>query len=123
MRTGIALGAALSVFLVMGGTDEAAAGAKRRPATAPVIADAGGAHPKSSYYRRGPRVRGYVQRRGGYSFFYPDIINTYGGFRTVYGSGLTPEHPQYQRQGGPFDHGFFFDSGIGGRNSESVYAH
>lgn len=122
MRTAIVLGAALGVLLASGATDEAAASGKRRPATAPAMADAGGAHPKSSYYR-GPRVRGFVQRRGGYSFFYPDTINTYGGFRTIYGSGLTPDHPQYQRQGGPFDHGFFFDSGIAGRGSESVYAH
>ena len=122
MRTAIVLAAAVGMLVATGATEEAAASGKRRPATSAPVADSGGVHPKSSYYR-GPRVRGYVQRRGGYSFFYPDTINTYGGYRTIFGSGLTPAHPQYQRQGGPFDHGFFFDSGIGGRNSESVYAH
>lgn len=121
MRSFIALGAALGVFLAAGAAGDASAHAKRR-ADAPAAADPGGAHPKSSYYRKRPQVRGYVQRRGGYSYDYPDVINTYGGSRTIYGSGLIWEHPQYQRQGGPFDHGFFFDSGVGPR-SESIYSH
>ena len=37
-----------------------------------------GAHPSSEYYRGGPQVKGYVKRRGGYSYTYEDAINTYG---------------------------------------------
>jgi hypothetical protein len=43
-----------------------------------------GAHPKSSYYRRAPQVRGFVQRRGGYSFGRDDVTNTIGDERVRY---------------------------------------
>ena len=48
-------------------------------------------HPKSAYYRRRgvkPQVRGYVARRGGYSYSYANSINTYGSSRTLYGGTL-----------------------------------
>ncbi len=46
-------------------------------------------HPKASYYRRAPQVRGFLQRRGGYSFGRDDATTTYSGYR--YGS--NPANP------------------------------
>jgi hypothetical protein len=83
-----------------------------------------GNHPRSAYYHRAPQVRGFVQRRGGYSFARGDLYNTYGDNRT---SGATNSYRDNlvdrQTRNGPFDHGFFFDSGItfGGRPSSSPY--
>lgn len=91
-------------------------------------AEAGGArgdgtHAKSSYYRKGPQVRGYVARRGGYSYSVQDTINTYGNARTRYGSVNSYRDPFSDRQttSGPFDHGFFFDSGVAPRGGDSPY--
>ena len=90
-------------------------------------------HPASGYYRgartargavRGPRVRGFVQRRvGGYSFYRADTINTYGDARTLFGGNNVYRDAQADRQTrfGPFDHGFFFDSGIAPRGGYSPY--
>ena len=83
-------------------------------------------HPKSAYYRRRgvkPQVRGYVARRGGYSYSYADSINTYGSSRTLYGGTLLYRDTVRERQSpaGPFDHGFFFDSAITPRGGESPY--
>jgi hypothetical protein len=81
-----------------------------------------GNHPRSSYYHRAPQVRGFIQRRGGYSFTRADLFNTYGDSRT---SGATNSFrdPYVDRQtsSGPFDHGFFFDSGIAPRGGNSPY--
>jgi hypothetical protein len=85
-----------------------------------------GEHPKSDYYRRsGPQVRGYTARRGGYSYSYADTIDTYGNPRTQYGGSNLYRDPMLDRQtnSGPFDHGFFFDSGITARGGESPYMH
>jgi hypothetical protein len=90
------------------------------------------AHPASAYYRsagrsrvvRGPQVRGFQRRRvGGYSFYAADTINTYGDVRTLFGGNNVYRDAQADRQTrfGPFDHGFFFDSGIGGRGGYSPY--
>src|SRR5262249_52370425 len=90
-------------------------------------------HPASAYYRgarrargsaRGPRVAGFVQRRvGGYSFYTADTINTYGNARSLYGGSQTSRAPLLdpQTKFGPFDHGFFFDSGIAPRGGYSPY--
>lgn len=69
------------------------------------------------------RVKGYTARRGGYSYTYPDTINTYGDSRTRYGSVNAYRDPSIDRQsqGGPFDHGFFFDSARGAYGSQSPY--
>ena len=85
----------------------------------------GGLHPKSSYYRAGPRVRQYVARRGGYSYVWKDVINTYGDARGRYGAANSFRDPQFGRQtvAGPFDHGFFFDSGIGPHGGDAPYMH
>lgn len=93
---------------------------------------AGLAHPASAYYRsagrsrivRGPQVRGFQQRRvGGYSFSRADTINTYGNVRSQFGGNNIYRDFQADRQTrfGPFDHGFFFESGIGGRGGYSPY--
>lgn len=102
---------------------EASAGQRTRGEQGPVLTD----HPKSGYYRKrsGTRVKGYVSRRGGYSYTYADSVNTYGDARTLYGSTLIFRNPQLDRQttAGPFDHGFFFDSGIAPRGGDSPYMH
>jgi hypothetical protein len=70
---------------------------------------------KSQYRRkRGARVRGYLARRGGYSYTDADVINS--GSRS-----LNDPSVELQSPGGPFDHGFFFDSGIGPRGGNAPY--
>jgi hypothetical protein len=66
-------------------------------------------HRASSSYRRGPQVRGFVQRRGGYSYGASDSVNTYGDARTRFGSNSSYRDGTADRQtnNGPFDHGFF----------------
>lgn len=86
----------------------------------------GASHPKSSYYRSGgsgAQVRGYTARRGGYSYSVPDTINTYGDSRSVYGANQSFRDRALGNQttSGPFDHGFFFDSGIRARGGDSPY--
>ena len=80
---------------------------------------------KSSAQRRvKPQVRGFVARRGGYSYTWTDTINTYGDSRTRYSGGANFfRDPNIDRQSssGPFDHGFFFDSGIGRIGGNSPY--
>jgi len=70
------------------------------------------------YRRRRPlQVEIYAQRRrGGYSYRVPDIIGT---------NGRSPPPYMHVRQtpSGPFDSGFFFDSGIGPRGGDSPYLH
>jgi len=85
-----------------------------------------GTHAKSSYYRNGgTRVRGYTARRGGYSYIWSDTINTYGNSRTLFGSANVYRDPGADRQspGGPFDHGFFFDSAMGRWGGQAPYFH
>ncbi len=83
----------------------------------------GAEHVSSRSYRSGPRVKGYVARRGGYSYSVPDTINTYGDSRSKFGGASSYRDPMLDRQtnAGPFDHGFFFDSGIGPRGGDSPY--
>lgn len=72
--------------------------------------------------KRGTRVYGW-RNGGGYSYNYFDIINTYGDTRNKYGGSWSFRGPGYERQsqGGPFDSGFFFDSGIDPRGGDSPY--
>lgn len=83
----------------------------------------GGAHPTSRHYRSGARVKGYRKRRGGYSYSYQDSINTYGDSRSNFGSASSLRDPMLDRQSpaGPFDHGFFFDSGTMRNGGDSPY--
>lgn len=82
------------------------------------ISMAGGAMAAGKKHKGNPE-------RGGYSYSYADSINTYGDSRTKYGSASTFRDPKLDRQtnAGPFDHGFFFDSGIGERGGDSPYMH
>ena len=91
--------------------------ADERGMTAPVA--------KKHVYRKGTRVYGYSSRRGGYSYSPEDVINTYGLTRNKYGSINSYRDPYVDRQtnGGPFDHGFFFDSGTGLHGGDSPYLH
>ncbi|MGI9426296.1 MAG: hypothetical protein ACR2PA_24170 [Hyphomicrobiaceae bacterium] len=83
----------------------------------------GGGHRSSRHYRRGPKVRGFVKRRGGYSYSIDDTINTYRDSRTLNGGANSYRFELYTRQtpSGPFDHGFFFDSGMGLHGGDSPY--
>ncbi len=90
----------------------------------PVVAQSSGAgaeHSSSSYYRgKAGRAR-RAPKRGGYSYSFEDTINTYGDSRTQYGSNNAYRDPFEDRQTrfGPFDNGFFFDSGIGPRGGDA----
>ncbi len=83
-------------------------------------ATAGGRH---GIYSGGAKVKGYVARRGGYSYNYADSVNTYGDSRSKYGGASVYRDPNLDRQtnAGPFDHGFFFDSGMGLHGGDSPY--
>src|SRR5262245_16827520 len=116
----VALGAL--ALMACGGGEPAQAGERTRTMAANDSAE----HPKSRYYRkRYTRVYGYSARRGGYSYVPSDVVNTYGLTRNLYGSTNSFRDPSLDRQtnGGPFDHGFFFDSGIGPRGGDSLYLH
>lgn len=80
---------------------------------------------RSTTYRgkRAVRVRGFVQRGGYYSYTDDDAINSYAWTRSLFTSSSifrTPFSDQ-QSPGGPFDSGFFFDSGMGPRFNDSPY--
>ena len=63
-------------------------------------------HPNSQYYRgKGPQVRGFSRRVGGYSYSHNDSIISYQD-NSLY------REPEIIRQQGPFDSGFFFDSSV-----------
>ncbi len=93
----------------------------------PAAAHKNGAYSKRAhvhYYRaaKKPKVYGYVVRRGGgYSYTVEDVINTYSDSRTRYGGTnfFRNWHVDRQTRFGPFDHGFFFDSGIEPRGGDS----
>jgi hypothetical protein len=92
------------------------------------VADGGKSRVKAgkmarSKAKRRTRVRGFLLRGGYYSYIDADVINTYGGTGTLWKSTGTFRDPwaERQSQGGPFDSGFFFDSGIGPRWNDSPY--
>ena len=79
---------------------------------------------KSRYHRkRATRVKGYMARGGYYSYTDLDVVNVYGGSRALFGSTNSYRDPFTDRQttAGPFDHGFFFDSGTGPRGGDAPY--
>ncbi|AGK57244.1 hypothetical protein HYPDE_27823 [Hyphomicrobium denitrificans 1NES1] len=65
-------------------------------------------------YQNTAQADGYTIRRhrGGYSYGYGDSINTDARGKAG-GSGYTDPRLYRQSPGGPFDSGFFFDSGVG----------
>ena len=92
------------------------------------VAEAGWTKSKGKYsggrsVRRGPQVKGYRARRGGYSSSANDVANTEGSSRSRYGSVNSYRDPYSDRQtlAGPFDHGWFFDSAIAPRGGDSPY--
>ena len=76
-------------------------------------------YPKSRNYRkrRPLEVDIYARRRGGYSYRPSDVTNTYSR------SSPPPYADVRQTPSGPFDSGFFFDSGIGPRGGNAPYLH
>ena len=109
-----ALAATLAVAAIIacpGATHAAERGARSK-----VYADADGV--RGRHYRKRPlEVDIYRRRRtGGYSYRAHDITSTYG-------RAPPPYLDVRQSQGGPFDSGFFFDSGIGPRGGNSLYFH
>lgn len=62
------------------------------------------------------RVRGFSRGVGGYSYSYADSLLSFDNTRI-----LRDRDAYFDRQGGPFDHGFFFDSGAHFRGGESPY--
>jgi hypothetical protein len=73
--------------------------------------------------KRAVRVRGFLQRGGYYSYIDEDSVNTYTGSRGLLSGTNSFRDPLHVRQspGGPFDSGFFFDSGIGPRWNDTPY--
>ena len=57
----------------------------------------------------------HADRRGGYSYNASQTINTSGDARGRYGAADSLRDPNLDRQTnfGPFDHGFFYDTGNG----------
>jgi hypothetical protein len=111
--------AAIGVFAISASSE--AGGRKGRPMAAADSVE----HPRARYYyrKRGTRVYAYRARRGGYSYAPEDVANTYGLSRTLFGLNNSYRDPWSDRQtsSGPFDHGFFFDSGIAPRGGDSPY--
>ncbi len=72
---------------------------------------------------RGPQVRSFNRSVGGYSYRAPDTINTYGDNRSRFGGTSSYRDPSLdtQTRAGPFDHGWFFDSGINPNGGNSPY--
>ena len=110
----LAIGVGAVVLLAF----SAAHAAQRRTS---LVTHADTSEPTKIRYHRKSRpleVSIYAQRRrvGGYSYRATDVTSTYG---------WTP--PPYmdvrQSPAGPFDSGFFFDSGIGPRGGNSPYLH
>ncbi len=117
MRHGAFLAAiAACALLAAGGT----AAANDRPA-GKVYSQQGKEQAKRK--RTGTRVKGYLSRGGYYSYTDADVINTYGGSRSLFGSTNSYRDPFLDRQttSGPFDHDFFFDSGMGPRGGDAPY--
>ncbi len=73
-------------------------------------------------YKNGKSYKN-TTRRGGYSYDQAEVINTYGDSRGRYGSADSLRDPQLGRQteAGPFDHGFFFDSGVNRNGGDAPY--
>lgn len=98
------------------------------PASGSDVAQAGWNKSKGKYsggrsVQRGPQVRGYQAKRGGYSYSKNDVANTGADSRTRFGSVNSYRDPFVDRQtiAGPFDHGWFFDSAVAPRGGDSPY--
>jgi hypothetical protein len=109
----IALGAL--ALLAYSGVTHAA---ERRMSVAAQVDTSGATKIRYHRKKRPLEVSIYTARRrlGGYSYRASDVINTYGRSPPPYAD-------VRQSPGGPFDSGFFFDSGIGPRGGNSPYLH
>jgi hypothetical protein len=78
---------------------------------------------KASKWKRAVRVKGYYYRGGYYSYTDADAIDTRAWARSLFISRNPLRSPLTERQteAGPFDSGYFFDSGIGPRFNDSPY--
>ena len=123
--TKAALALALGALALM--SFAAASEAAERRAKPVASTEAGFQPTKARYSRRyAAPVRAYRGRRVGfYSYTYRDVINTYGMSRARYGSINSYRDPfvDMQTPNGPFDHGFFFDSGMLPRGGNAPYLH
>jgi hypothetical protein len=78
---------------------------------------------KKSKSKRAVRVKGYYYRGGYYSYTDSDAIDTRAWARSLFISKSPQRNPLTERQSdaGPFDSGYFFDSGMGPRFNDSPY--
>jgi hypothetical protein len=75
----------------------------------------------SSKWKRVVRVKGFYYRGGYYSYTDAEVTDSRAWARSLFiGRKRTPLSDQ-QSPGGPFDSGFFFDSGLGPRFNDSPY--
>lgn len=116
----LSLLAGAAALVAFGGTAEAA---KKKPVRSIVETEDSRDARTSRAYRRAPQVRGFVLRRGGYSYASSDSINTYGDSSSRYSGYSLFRNNDFGRQtsGGPFDSDFFFDSGVSPRGGNSPY--
>lgn len=113
MIRNVRIGLAVAVLTVAGLATDAGAGiVSMRNAIVTTAAE--GQVVQVTHRSRKPQVRGFVRRGGYYSYRPEDSINTYGDSRTKYGSTNVYRDPNVDQQTrfGPFDHGFFYDSGL-----------
>lgn len=118
----LSLMAGAAALTMLGGTAEAAK--KKKPVrSAAEAGESRDARSSYAYHNNGTRVRGFVWRRGGYSFSAADTINTYGDTQSRYSSTSMFRNYDFGRQTsfGPFDSDFFFDSGVSPRGGNSPY--
>jgi len=118
----IALAAGAAALLVSAGQSQAAEGTSRKVEREAQLVQTADRPRYRAARRKGTRVYGYSHRRvGGYSYDASDVTNTYGQTRSIYGSTNVFRDPMLDRQtrSGPFDHDFFFDSGIGLRGGNA----
>ena len=119
--TGFAALAAVVMAAAALPADTAEAGSRGSSATA----YHGGYFGLGASYRggRSTRVYGYRQSVGGYSYSKEDTTNTSGLDRSRFGGTNAYRDPSVDTQtlAGPFDHGWFFDSGNAPRGGNSPY--
>jgi hypothetical protein len=79
--------------------------------------------PKASKWKRAVRVKGFYYRGGYYSYTDPDAIDTRAWARSLFISKSPFRSPLTERQtdAGPFDSGYFFESGLGPQFNSSPY--
>lgn len=123
MFRNVLIGAAIGALLVgCVGVTTASAGARKDGVYGRYAAKKSVKRYRVAKVRR-PQVRGYVVRRGGYSYEISDSHSAYGSSRSLYGGSPSYIDPRLESQtgAGPFDHGFFFESPGAPRGGNSLY--